>query len=212
MKKIIRKIKFIIKNTSFQFDKLYIYRINLIGIKRTSNNFKIVQTNSIDDLKEIIQEREDSFQKRYMNWFSKGLICFIIKEEKSTIGILWLANKKEVPLEFGFKQRLKNDSEAGLIDAYVLKEKRGKGVYKTIWNKAVEEAKKLGIKTLYGYVLHNNMQSIKAHYKLGMKDVYQILYYIRILWFNFYFKKTFKNYKDISSLKKLNWNNFWIEH
>lgn len=203
MKKISNKIKFLIKNTRFQFDKLYIYKINLIGNKRTSNNFKIVKANSIDDLKEIIQERDVSFKRRYIDWFSKGIICFIMKEEKSTIGILWLANKKEVPLEFGCKQRLKNDSEAGIIDAYVLKEKRRKGVYKTLYNKALEEAQRLEIKTLYGYVLSNNIQSIKAHYKLGMKDVYQILYYFRILWFDFHFKRTFKNLKDISSLKNI---------
>lgn len=203
MKKIYNKIKLIIKNTCFKYDKLYIFKININQNTNTFNIYEIVKANTIDDLKEIIQEREDFFYKMYINWLSKGFICFIAKEEKSTIGIVWLNNTKEVPLEFGYKQKLKTKSEAGLIDAYVLKNKRGKGVYKEIWNNALYEAQKLGINKLYGYILNNNMRSIKVHYRLGMKNVYQILYYTRILWFNLYFKKTFNNLKDISLLKKI---------
>jgi len=202
IKKIYRRIWSILINTRIKYGKLYIFKIKLETNQHPKIKNKIELANSIEDLHEIIQERGNDFKKMYEKWLLKGYICFLSKNEKSTIGIVWLNNTNMVALEFGYKQKLKNSSEAGLIDAYVLKEKRGKGVYKTIWNEALNEAQRLGIKTLYGYILNNNIRSIKVHFKLGMKDVYQILYYIRILWFNLYFKKKFRNLKDISLLKK----------
>ena len=202
IKKIYRRIWSILINTRIKYGKLYIFKIKLETNQHPKIKNKIELANSIEDLHEIIQERGNDFKKMYEKWLLKGYICFLSKNEKSTIGIVWLNNTNMVPLEFCYKQKLKNSSEAGLIDAYVLKEKRGKGVYKTIWNEALNEAQRLGIKTLYGYILNNNIRSIKVHFKLGMKDVYQILYYIRILWFNLYFKKKFRNLKDISLLKK----------
>ena len=74
MKKINRKIKFLIKNTRFQFDKLYIYKINLIGNKKASNNYKIVKANSIDDLKAEIGEPENLEVVEIPNRFDNKLI------------------------------------------------------------------------------------------------------------------------------------------
>ena len=207
MSMLIRKIFSIIitklKSTSVRYGKLFFYKLNLTQNKNTSSIYRIVRVNKIDDLMEIIKERENFFTEMYKNWFSKGFICFVAKEEKSTIGILWLANKKEVPLEFGYKQKLNDRTEACIIDGYILKEKRGKGVYKIIWDEVIYEAQKMGIKNLYAQILNKNVRSFKVHYKLGMKDVYQILYYFRILWFNLYFIKRFRNFKDISLFKKV---------
>lgn len=202
IKKIFRRIWSIILSTKIKYDKLYIFKINMDLIQHRGGGNRIEIANSIEDLNGILLEREEGFRKMYEDWLSKGYICLLAKKKKSTIGFVWLNNTNIVPLEFNYKQKLKNKREAGLIDAYVLKEKRGKGVYKKIWDEALSEASRLGIKTLYGYIKNENIKSIRVHYKLGMKDVFQILHYFRILWFNIYFKKTFKNLKDISLIKK----------
>ena len=202
MKKLIKKFYSTIKNIRLRYDKLFIFKVNLIENKKLDSSYNIERAKVIDDIKQIIQERGNGFVRKYKEWLNSGFICFVAKLENDTVGIVWLNNIGNVPLEFGYKQKLKDNTEAGLIDAYVLKEKRGKGIYKTIWNESLLEAQRLGIKTLYAYILNKNISSIKVHYKLGVKDVDKILYYIRILWFNLYFLKTFKSPINIAKFKR----------
>lgn len=202
LKKIYLKILYELRNTRFKYDKLYIFKINLFDSGNENKTYEVTKASSINDLKDICEERKGNFADMYKVWLQKGNTCFIVKNEDSTDGIVWLNNTNVVPLEFGYHQKLKDNTEAGLIDAYVLRGKRGKGVYKAIWNKSLQETKKMGITTLYGYILNNNTQSMKVHYKLGMKNVYQILYYYKILWFKLYYVKTLKHKTDILDLKR----------
>lgn len=206
MKILIKKLFFRLltelKNTKVKSDKLFYFIINLESNIEKTTSYVVSYAKTIEDLELIIKERETYFAKMYQEWLANGYICFIVKEIDSTIGIVWLNNTRVVPLEFGYRQILNDKTEAALIDAYVVKNKRGKGVYKALWSQLLKEAKKIGIKTLYAAILNNNVLSFKVHYKLGMKRVTKILYYYRILWFNIYFVRNLKNLVDITYFKK----------
>ena len=131
IKKLIFRLLVELKKTKVKNDKLFIFIINLEGSLEKTTSYIVNQAKTIEDLELIIKEREKTyFAKMYQEWLEKGYICFIVKENDSTIGIVWLNNTKVVPLEFGYKQILNDKTEAALIDAYVVKNKRGKGVYK----------------------------------------------------------------------------------
>lgn len=200
IRKVYDRLKYELLNTQIKIDKLFIYKINLEDINTDASMVKIKKARNLNDIKEVYKERGGNFQGRYQKWLNKGYTCFVAINDGVTIGIVWLNNTDVVPLEFGYHQNLNNKTEAGLIDAYVVKDKRGRGIYKAIWNKALTEAVKMGITTLYGYILKDNILSIKVHYKLGMKNVYQVLYYYKILWFRFYYIKKFKTEIDVLDL------------
>lgn len=197
-----RRFLSLLKSTNIKHDKLFIFKINLELPNYVSYPYQVTLAKNIGDLEQILIEREDYFKEMYSRWFTNGYICFLVKDESKALGIVWLNNTDTVPLEFGYTQHLASKKEAGLIDAYVIKEKRGKGIYNALWYTALKETKKLGITDLYGYILDKNTNSLVVHYKLGMREIYQVLYYYRILWFNFFYLKHLKKLTDISHFKK----------
>ncbi len=200
IRKIYNRLKYEFKNTEIRYDKLFIYKINNENINLDVSLFNVKKACDLNDIKEIYEERGGNFKAMYKRWLQLGYICFIAIKDGVTLGVVWLNNTNTVPLEFGYYQTLINKEEAGLIDAYVLKKHRGKGIYKAIWNEALTEAAKMGITTLYGYVLKDNIISIRVHYRLGMEKVCRTLYYYKILWFRFYYLKSYKTEVDIFNL------------
>lgn len=203
IKKIFRKIKSLVKNANFKNGRLYIFQIDLGSIDKSFNKYKIHEARTISEIHAIIEDREKNFKSMYSKWLSEGFVCFVASENNVAIGVVWMCNNDEVPLEFGYRQKLENKRQAGLIDAYVLKNKRGKGAYKALWNSALNEISERGIDTLYGYILKQNILSFKVHAKLGMTKVVGQLFYFKILWFKFYSLINYSNAKDITELLKI---------
>ena len=200
--RIYRKLFEIFKACRFEVNSLYYYLIDNKAFIDLDDRYEVIKTNDVNELKPIYEEREHYVKKQYENWLKLGYICFIARTEGRTVGLLWLNNTGTVPLEFGRQLILKAKTEAAIIDGYVLKRYRGKGIYKIIWNAVLLEAQKLKVNNLYAQILNNNVISIKVHYPLGMKNVYQRLDYYRIMWFNFFRLKKFIPPIDILELRK----------
>jgi GNAT superfamily N-acetyltransferase len=191
-----------IRNVLIYFNKLYVFKINL-NVKITTNpDYEIKFINEIGDIDFIIKERGGDSHDRYVKWLSLGYLCIVASKNNNTIGMVWFVDADSVPLEFNQKQFLKMGKEGGLIDAYVLKNYRGKGVYSTIWYHALNAIKKRGYIAAYGYIRNDNKHSFLVHEKLGMTDVTEIIYYLKLFFFNFYYKKKFNKPKNIKVLKK----------
>jgi len=202
----ISKILRLTKKAKFKFDKLYFFKIDLndFSFDLRKNDIKIKIAENIQDLKEIISERGATYINRYEKWFKRNYICYYAIIDNKGIGLLWLNNTNIVELLFGYKEKVKDrNTEAWVIDGYVLKEYRGYGAYKLIWHRVLYEAKENGIKYIYAAIYNSNINSFKIHFKLGMNNnVYKILYFFRIIWIKIYLFKYFPRFQNIKELRK----------
>jgi len=199
------KIRRVLKKANLKFEKVFFFKIDLATycLDLEEGGIKILRTDNIEDLNSIITARGESFLHRYEKWITRGYLCFCAVLENQVIGVLWLNNTDVGEVLFGYKERIKDsNSEAWVIDGYVLDKYRQMGAYKLIWNKVLYMAKDKGIRYIYAAIQNSNHRSFKVHYKLGMNsNVYKILYYFRIAWFNVYITRRFTKLRDIANLK-----------
>jgi len=194
-----------LKKASFKFDRVYFFKIDLKSFKFDLEgvDIEIIKTNTVRDLVDIILERGDSHTKRYEKWIQRNYLCYRAVFAGKVIGILWLNNTKLVEVLFGYKERIQNtNTEAWVIDGYVLEKYRRIGAYKLLWHNVLFDAKNRGIEYIYAAIQSSNESSFKVHYKLGMNNnVYKVLYYFRLFWFKIFLTRRFLRFKDIAILK-----------
>jgi len=194
-------VKRFIGSIGFESGKLYIFKYE-IDVPPINNTYDVKIATNIDDLSEIVLERGDEIGNMYITWLNSGFTCLIATNEGKTVGLVWIVEGGTVPLEFRYKQKLKHKNEVGLIDAYVLKRERGKGVYRKLWNTALSTIYNRGCNVMYGYILDDNELSFKVHYKMGMVKVDKILKYDKFLVFRIYRVKKLKKGKNIKEYKR----------
>jgi RimJ/RimL family protein N-acetyltransferase len=171
-----------IQKLRFEYGRLFVLEIVLRPSSDIFEDYghQIEIASGPDDLNTLIDQREKWFGEVILQRFSEGDICFIAKRNGEAIGCIFATfNSVYLPI---VEYELPLDNETvGLIDGYTLPEFRGKHVYSSVFNACVDYFSKTDFRRVYGFIIPNDVRSLKVHQKLGLNKIVFDITMIRFL-------------------------------
>lgn len=126
--------------------------------------------------KMVAPDRIKKSENMVLSRFQKGRLCFLGKTGGEIVHYNWISFNREETLT-GRTLRLKAD-EAYCLDAFTLREWRGRGIYPLVHYQALRHLKEKGIKTAYTLVDADNNSSKKNHVLHAWKALGTVLSFI----------------------------------
>lgn len=154
----------------------------LIDVKaRDDLTIALATVNDIDSLMKLMTERQKilnvaqvkKFESLILSRFQKGSLCLLGKIGKDIIHYNWTSFLWEESMGGRFVH-LKPD-EAFCLDAFTLREWRGKGVYPAAQYQMLLVLQEKGYRKAYTLVDTDNTSSKKPHYRQGWKTFGTVL-------------------------------------
>jgi len=144
----------------------------------------LATASDISSLVKLMEERNKMIQpggmKEFENFilsrFQKGGLCFLGKIGEKIVHYNWISFNWEQTLK-ARTLRLKTD-ETYCLDAFTLREWRGKGIYPFIHYQALRHLKGKGVRMAYTLVDADNKSSKKTHYLQAWKALGTVLSFI----------------------------------
>lgn len=108
-------------------------------------------------------------QKRLQN----NHLLYVAKNKEDIIGFVWVV-KNYFDVTFFNGTIYLNDDEGLLLNANIMKEYRGKGIYNRLKAYAFDDLKKEGLKRTIGFYWHRNIPAIRMNERFGCQIIGEV--------------------------------------
>jgi RimJ/RimL family protein N-acetyltransferase len=150
-------------------------------IFREKVNFSITALSDVPTLVRLMNERQKirlddtkiEFNKLVLSRFERGSLCFSGKINSEIIHYNWVSFNSEESLGGRFVHL--NPDEAFCLDAFTVREWRGKGVYPAAQAWMLRTLQEKGIGKAYTLIDADNSSSRKPHTRQGWKPIGTVL-------------------------------------